>query len=401
MLWVEMNQACTFCGNSDPQLWMTINQQQVCRACLPYRRPPLGISAQISPKSHPLRLHFPLTPQQLKIAEHLVHVAQSKECILLHAICGAGKTEMVSLAIADTLKRGGRVGFAIPRQALVRDIAYRLSHLFPLTQVVAVYGGHHDHLIGDIIVFTTHQAGRYPKAFELLIIDEVDAFPYVNHPVLIRLTEKTTAGALIQLSATPSQCLIVNNHRLILEQRPHGHPQVVPQCLIGNIYTRLGMLFRALLRWRGRFPVLMYVPSLAQAHHWFRVLKHWLPNVVLFHAGHADLHQLPQLLHDKVNFVAITTTVMERGITIPRVRVVVWDAHHRLFTSATLIQIAGRVGRSSIDFGGETLLIAAHETKEIDICISTISKQNQSLVDSVEKPSLLSNIPSSYFNFLP
>lgn len=401
MLWVEMNQTCTFCGNCDPQLWMTINQQQVCRACLPYRRPLVGISAQIRLQSHPLRLHFPLTPAQLKIAEHLVQVAQSRERILLHAICGAGKTEMVSLAIADTLKRGGRVGFAIPRQALVRDIAYRLSHLFPHTQVVAVYGGHHDHLIGDLIVFTTHQASRYLKAFELLIIDEVDAFPYVNHPVLVHLTEKTSTGAIIQLSATPSQSFITHTHRLMLEQRPHGHPQVVPRCLTGTIYTRLGMLFRALLRWRGRFPVLMYVPSLAQAHHWFRVLKHWLPNVVLFHAGQSDLHRLPQLLHDKVNFVAVTTTVMERGMTIPRVRVVVWDAHHRLFTSATLIQIAGRVGRSSIDYSGETLLIAAHETKEIDICISTISKQNQSLADSVEEPFLRSNIPSSCFNFLP
>jgi len=401
MLWVEMIQTCEFCGNSDPQLWMTINHQQVCRACLPYRRPLVGISPQISHQIHPLHLHFPLTPAQQSIAGHLVQVARAKERILLHAICGAGKTEMVSLAIADTLKRGGRVGFAIPRQALVRDIAYRLSHLFPQTRVIAVYGGHHDQLIGDLIVFTTHQAGRYLNAFELLIIDEVDAFPYVDNPVLIKLTEQTTTGAIIQLSATPSHDLIKHTPRMMLEQRPHGHAQVVPKFITGHQFRRLSVLCRTLLKWRGHFPILMYVPSLAQAHHWYRILRRLMPYLMLFHAGHSDLHRLPQLLHDKTNFMAITTTVMERGMTIPRVRVVVWDAHHRLFTSATLIQIAGRVGRSSIDFGGETLLIASHETKEIDTCISTISKQNQSLADSVEKPSHPLNIPSSCFNFLP
>lgn len=380
---------------------MVVNNEQICRACLPYRRTRTELASTIRPRHHQVHFHFPLTPHQLRIANQLIRVAQRHETTVLHAICGAGKTEMVSLAIADTLNRGGRVGFAIPRQALVRDIAHRFTHLFPSTHVIAVYGGHHDALEGDIIVFTTHQADRYRDSFELVIIDEVDAFPYANNTVLQSLTLHTSKGAVIQLSATPGEELIVAHPRLQLEQRPHGHPQVVPRVIVGSKWHRGWQLTRRLVHWRPHYPILLFVPSIQQATKWYGLLKRWFPSVYLFYAGSPQLKQLPHLIHEKTNFIAVTTTVMERGLTIPRVRVIIWDADHRLFTASTLIQIAGRVGRSSLDYGGETIFLAAHKTQEIESCITTISNQNKSLVDSVEATSPRWNIPSSSFDFLP
>ena len=51
--------------------------------------------------------------------------------------------------------------------------------------------------------------------------------------------------------------------------------------------------------------------------------------------------------------VLVCTTLLERGITVPSVQVIVCQADHAVFTSASLIQIFGRVGRSFDDPTGK------------------------------------------------
>ena len=67
--------------------------------------------------------------------------------------------------------------------------------------------------------------------------------------------------------------------------------------------------------------------------------------------------------------VLITTTILERGITIEDVQVIVLEAGDRIFDERTLIQIAGRVGR--------ILLIDNHYSKAMKGCIKTIQKLNR------------------------
>ena len=43
---------------------------------------------------------------------------------------------------------------------------------------------------GDIVIFTTHQAFRYIGYFDVLIIDEVDAFPYKDNEQLKKIVKK-------------------------------------------------------------------------------------------------------------------------------------------------------------------------------------------------------------------
>ena len=52
------------------------------------------------------------------------------------------------------------------------------------------------------IICTTHQLYRYPQYFDLLILDELDAFPYVNNEVLIGLLQNSIKGNYIYMSAT-------------------------------------------------------------------------------------------------------------------------------------------------------------------------------------------------------
>ena len=59
----------------------------------------------------------------------------------------------------------------------------------------------------------------------------------------------------------------------------------------------------------------------------------------------------------------ITTTVLERGITLPRCHVLVVGADHPVFDAPTLVQIAGRVGRSADYRSGEVWFVSAERTE--------------------------------------
>lgn len=48
----------------------------------------------------------------------------------------------------------------------------------------------------------------------------------------------------------------------------------------------------------------------------------------------------------QINFL-LTTTILERGVTFPDIDVLVIGADDRVFSTAALVQIAGRVGRSA------------------------------------------------------
>jgi competence protein ComFA len=47
--------------------------------------------------------------------------------------------------------------------------------------------------------------------------------------------------------------------------------------------------------------------------------------------------------------ILVTTTILERGITVKKADVHIFHADARVFTSTALIQMAGRAGRSAAD----------------------------------------------------
>lgn len=45
--------------------------------------------------------------------------------------------------------------------------------------------------------------------------------------------------------------------------------------------------------------------------------------------------------------ILVTTTILERGVTVPNIDVAVLGAEETIFTESALVQISGRVGRSA------------------------------------------------------
>lgn len=126
------------------------------------------------------------------------------------------------------------VGFAIPRRDVVIELAKRMESAFKGYIVTCVYGGNNSLLVGDIVCLTTHQLYRYKNYFDLLILDEIDAFPYKGNEVLNNIFKRSIKGHYILMSATPSKKEIEefnsgNNKMVTLFKRHHGRPIPVPK----------------------------------------------------------------------------------------------------------------------------------------------------------------------------
>lgn len=167
---------CPRCLNEDPKYFYKGSKGVYCRRCIAYGRVLVDDTFGEEKEEVPLevdaeyRLDFELTKEQKALSHELMLKAQ-KEDVLVHAVTGAGKTELVMETIREFLNQGKRVGIAIPRRQVVVEIGERMAKAFTKLHVVYVCGGHSEEKEGDLIVCTTHQLYRYYQYFDLLILD--------------------------------------------------------------------------------------------------------------------------------------------------------------------------------------------------------------------------------------
>lgn len=245
---------CPRCKNEDPKYFYQDGNQIYCRKCIQFGR--VNIDDVIQPKTYKCKKHrvkahlnFELTDAQKKASVQLKENALKGIDSLVYACCGAGKTEICFETITAFLNAGKKIGFAIPRRQVVLEICERLKKAYPRLKVIAVCQGHTDVDDGDLIVCTMHQLYRYHQTFDLLILDEVDAFPYKNNDMLEAIALNACKGVKVMLSATPSRQLLLkaeSGQLSIIELfvRPHGHPLIVPRCIVlADFFQLIHLLF--------------------------------------------------------------------------------------------------------------------------------------------------------------
>lgn len=204
-----------------------------------------GAPAGGSPADGPweMRLHFELTPAQKQAEEEVrafVAGLRGGEEGLLWAVCGAGKTEVTFRAVAEMLQQGKRVLFAIPRRDVVIELEPRLRRAFPAARVLGLYGGSRGKFgSADIYLATTHQAMRFYQAFDLVILDEADAYPYPESRMLHFAVQRARRprGKILYLTATPSPELYerARQGKIFLSRIParhHGFPLPEPELVL-------------------------------------------------------------------------------------------------------------------------------------------------------------------------
>lgn len=324
---------------------------------------------------------------------------------LLWAVTGAGKTEMIFPLVESVLVKGGKVLIATPRRDVVIELDPRIRKAFPHASVVTLYGGSTQRWeSGDITLSTTHQLLRFHQGFDLVIIDELDAYPYHGDPILHYAADKSCmpGAARLLLSATPPNELQRAARRGKLPHarvpvRYHRHPLPVPKLIRTPAAKQmlqqrklpqklLAAMQQSLLRDAQLF---VFVQQIAQTE----PMAALLCTVIGHSAVAATSSQDPDRIEKVQRFrsreirVLVTTTILERGVTIPRSDVYILDADGRLFDEASLVQMAGRAGRSAEDPNGSVYFCS--------------SERNQSQVSAVRHIQTMNRIARKQGYLLP
>ncbi|MDF4766650.1 ATP-dependent helicase ComFA, partial [Vibrio parahaemolyticus] len=183
---------CQRCGNIEQRLFASFLCKRCskvctyCRKCITMGRVSecavlvRGIHERKGERElHSLQWKGSLSLGQELAAQGVIEAIKQKESFFIWAVCGAGKTEMLFYGIEEALQKGERVCIATPRTDVVLELVPRLQEVFPSINVAALYGGSVDReKDAALVVATTHQLLRYYRAFHVMIVDEIDAFPY-------------------------------------------------------------------------------------------------------------------------------------------------------------------------------------------------------------------------------
>lgn len=396
------SEICLECGEPDVLVCNSCGEMGVAKSCRPYYAASCEPSHQPRPAAQ-LRLPFPLTAAQQRVASDLQRFLQTERaaCCLFWAVCGAGKTETALPAVERVLLSGGQVLWATPRRDVVLELQPRLQTAFPDIALAAYHGSAGERFSrADLVIATTHQALRLYSAFDLVILDEVDAFPYLHNPMLELAVQRALrpGGKLIYLTATPTDELLQQVKRgqvteVLLPVRFHGAPLPEPEQHLlrlprpsqanWSVPPLLNQLLLDSLE-RDLCQVLVFVPSVALAEQVGGALRR--------HFGQSDNQDWVQWIHasdpareqKRSRFFAgefpvlVTTTLMERGITIPRLNIVVlyadWD---QVFSESVLIQIAGRAGRAADYPEGRVCFLAERRSRAMVGASQKISGLNK------------------------
>ena len=373
---------CPRCGNKEEKYIGYKNGEAYCRKCIIFS----GEEARDvphPPKKAPLSLAYKLSEEQSELSRRIVENFVKGVDTLVYAVCGSGKTEISYGVLAYAISHGLRAGFALPRRDVVIELYWRMMKAFPNNKIVAVYGDHHRRLEGDIVILTTHQLYRYPDYFDLLVMDEIDAFPFKGNDVLIALYKKSLRGHCVLMSATPSKAILKEFHKknhevLELMTRFHKKPIPVPKVSLSIPLFQTLKIIKKLREYKkeGK-PCFVFAPTIVLCESLFEKVSLAVKNGSYVHSERPDKENvIDDFKKGKLDFL-ITTSVLERGVTIKNLQVLVFHADNRsIYDSSTLIQISGRVGRKMDSPNGEVVFFAQKQTEEMTDAIRKIEHYN-------------------------
>ena len=345
------------------------------------------------PRQQSLNWQGQLTPFQAQISQALCQAVDEQRPSLVHAVTGAGKTEMIYAVVAKVLDRGGTVCIATPRIDVCIELHKRLVQDFNCP-IALLHGESEAYFRTPLVIATTHQLLKFYRAFDLLIIDEVDAFPYADNPMLYHAVDQSTKddGFQLFLTATSTEELdkkvkVGRLQRLSLPRRFHGNPLVVPRKVwLQGLNKKLEKdqlpksLERYIIRQRQTgFPLLLFAPEIKTGQKLTSVLEKRFPDEIISFVSSQTENRLDIVegFRNKDITILVSTTILERGVTFPCVDVMVVQANHRLYTSSSLVQIGGRVGRSMERPTGDLLFFIEGSNRAIEKAIAEIKTMNK------------------------
>ncbi|WP_086444770.1 DEAD/DEAH box helicase [Candidatus Enterococcus lemimoniae] len=403
---------CLRCGQI--QLKFTVqlvNQCYYCPECIQLGRVDTGQQFYHLPEpdSGKRKVSFAwegqLTIGQQQVSDELVASVKKAESRMIWAVTGAGKTEMLFKSIHYSLECGYRVGVASPRVDVCLELFPRIQAVFPDEGALLLHGKMEEsYRYTKLLICTTHQLLRFYQAFDVLIIDEVDAFPFVDNPLLQYGVKQAVKpkSSLIYLTATPTEALTkkTNQNELktsILPARYHRRVLPVPKmkwCYRWHEKIKQGVSpksFENTIRMLiSKNDVLIFCPTITLMNQLEKAVEKSFPETPLASVHSQDSQRLEKVLkmRNKEYRILMTSTILERGVTFDGVSVIVLGANHTVFATSALVQIAGRVDRRKEYTAGEVWFLHDGCTKAMKEAVKQIKKMNtlgleRGLIDEV------------------
>lgn len=389
---------CIFCGNTRCLTCTNCQSMGLAKSCLPLYFAPNNSRLESKENLEPV-LGFQLTPPQSRASNQLKSFwEQAAKEFLVWAVCGAGKTEVSFGIITKALAEGARVLVAIPRKDVVQELLPRFEKAFPELSIAGLFGGSGDRYPDlPLTIATTHQCLRYYQNFDLIILDEGDAYPYQGSAMLhfaVRRSLKPN-GKMVIMTATPDQNLIAKTASgkmpyVTIPARPHRKPLIVPEfikqdlripSIPGSKWEPESVVKQFLIDIRtNNRRGLLFLPTIKLINIVGQLLIPWAERYgIRGSVIHSQIKNRETVKNELVNGTKdflITSTVLERGVTIPNLDVLVWAAdHERVFNSRTLVQIAGRCGRKGEP--GRVVLVGKNITKAMRESRQWIIRMNE------------------------
>lgn len=342
-------------------------------------------------KHHTLDWKSRFTQLQEKASGELAASIRQGRNHLCHAVCGAGKTEILFTAIHEALNDKKRVCVATPRTDVVLELAPRFAEVFPKTTVQALYGGAPaSYMYAPLIVATTHQLYRFEAAFDVMIVDEADAFPYTYDRSLQQAVQKAKKeqAPIAFVTATPTSRLLEMKKTAgysFIPSRYHGHPLPVPRfsSLWGyDKSIKKKRIPKKLKEWTKKRlaenePFLIFFPTIELMEQAIPLFQQLDRSIEAVYAEDSNREEKVLRLRNEEIKGLLTTTILERGITIKNVQVAVVGAESKIFTASALIQISGRVGRHKEFPSGDIVFFHHGLTVEMDMAKEEINRLNK------------------------
>ncbi len=378
---------CPRCNNTDERYLGYLNGKVYCRRCILFSGNSNNKKNLNSYKTNKSILHldYSLTKEQQLISNQIVQSITNKKNVLVKAVCGAGKTEIVFEIMIKTLQENKKVGFAIPRRNVVIDLEKRIRQAFPHNKIISVYGGHTEDLNGDITILTTHQLYRYVDYFDLIVLDEVDAYPFYLNTTLYSILRKSLKGNIIVLSATANKEIVDEFKKrkdTILELNVRYHHMLipVPEIIKKNIFTQIYFIIKKIKQYRlEKKKCFIYVPTIEIGIYLYRVIYLFCPNGQNISSKTKRSKQIIEEFGKGHYDYLITTSILERGVTFPNLQVIIFMANHNVYSKEMIIQIGGRVGRKKDFPTGDVFLLANKVTSQMKEAINEINNANKYL----------------------
>lgn len=367
---------CVQCGTNEAQDFYSYRSNfsdetiTYCRRCLFLGRmdnvKSVVITTSVKHQSiAQYQLQVSLTEQQLYAANKIVKAIKAQENLLLDAVTGAGKTEMIFKGIQYARQHGLNVAVVSPRVDVVIEVSMRLVDAFKYEDIDIIYEGHPQQFNGHFVVATVQQLLRFKEHFDVIFIDEVDAFPLAMDPILMTVLALASCKRYshIYMTATPPKQLlktIPTRNQIKLPARYHRHLLPVPTFKYLKMYThKIHPTLLQILKQQiqNKRITLVFVNNIVDMKKLYQLYRSYIEELNYVYSDDSERYEKIADLRVGKYKVIFTTTILERGFTMAHIDVIVLQSH--LFLTSALIQIAGRVGRKLHAYDG--LVLFCHQ----------------------------------------